>query len=431
MTVPAGRRVPNATLRAIRLALHLSQSEFAAAIRHAGVALGEPNTANKRLIQKWESGEHTVCRPNYRRALQSVTRMPYDQLGFSGVAGAPVAAVVAPAPRVGSVLDTTASEVDRVVLSNGESADRLRFALESPGRADLESVALVETASAQLFDLEHHRSARSLLPEVTRHIDDIAALLAGTRREGLRRRLALAGGQAAALNGWLAFDRADAPNAHKYWDAALSIARYAADGPLLACTLVFLSYSSTERGDPATAWQLAHTAVAHAGADARSRAWMAARAAEEAALLGEHRAALAELELAMTLGSGLTPAAPEDPAPPWTRFFYRSVLAAMAANVYSRLGDTRKASEAASWALRTLSGEKVKSRALVLAQVACAAAQAGQVEMAVESAHEAADLAEYLEVTLVRRKLRALIPLLTPYMASPSVRELFARFPLD
>ena len=78
MTVPAERRVPNATLRAIRLALHMSQSELAAAIRHAGEALGEPNTANKRLVQKWESGEHTVCRPNYQRALQSVTRMPFD-----------------------------------------------------------------------------------------------------------------------------------------------------------------------------------------------------------------------------------------------------------------------------------------------------------------------------------------------------------------
>lgn len=430
MTVPAEQRVPNTTLRAIRLALHMSQSELAGAIRHAGEALGEPNTANKRLIQKWESGEHAGCRPNYRRALQSVTRMPFDQLGFARGESAPVTTVVVPAPRTGSLVETTELDLDRVVLGMGESADRLRFALEAPGRADLESIALIETATAQLFDLEHHRSARALLPSLTRHIDDISALLSGTKREGLRRRLAVAGGQTAALTGWLAFDRCDAPNAHKYWDAALAMAKHAADGPLLACTLVFLSYSSAERGDPATAWQLAHTAVAHAGADARARAWMAARAAEEAALLGESRAALAELELAMSLGRELRPPRPEDPAPPWTRFFYRSVLGAMAANVYGRLGDVQKAYDCATWALSTLSGEKVKSRALVLAEVACAAARAGQVDVAVESAHEAADLAEYLEVTLVRRKLRALIPLLTPYMGSDSVRELFARFPL-
>jgi hypothetical protein len=423
--------VPNATLRAIRLALHLSQSELAAAIRHAGEALGEPNTANKRLIQKWESGEHAVCRPNYRRALQSVTRLPFDQLGFSGGAGVSVPAVVMPAPPIGSPVDTTGLDLDRVVLGTGESADRLRFALEAPGRADLESIALIETATAQLFDLEHHRPSRALLPSLTRHIDDISALLSGTKREGLRRRLAVSGGQAAALTGWLAFDRRDAPNAHKYWDAALTMARHAADGPLLACTLVFLSYSSAERGDPATAWQLAHSAVAHAGPDARARAWMAARAAEAAASLGENRAALAELELAMSLGRDLRPPRPEDPAVPWARFFYRSVLGAMAANVYGRLGNTQKAYDCATWALGTLSGEKVKSRALVLAEVACAAARAGQVDVAVESAHEAADLAEYLEFTLARRKLRALIPMLTPYMASDSVRELFARFPLD
>ena len=431
MTVPAEQRVPNATLRATRLALQMSQSEFARAIRHAGEALGEPNTANKRLIQKWESGEHKLVRPNYRRALQSVTRAPYEQLGFCGVAGAPVTTVVVPAPRVGSLVDTSELEWDRVVLGAGESADRLRFALEHPGRADLESIALIETATGQLFDLEHHRPARALLPAVTRHIDDVSALLAGTKREGLRRRLAVAGGQAAALTGWLAFDRSHAPNAHKYWDAALSVARSAADGPLLACTLVFLSYSSAERGDPATAWQLAHTAVAHAGTDVRARSWMAARAAEEAALLGEHRAALAELELALNLGSGLTLPAPDDPAPPWTRFFYRSVLWAMAANVYSRLGDANRALDSATLALRTLSPERVKSRALVLAEVACAAARANQVEMAIESAHEAADLVESLEVTLARRRLRALIPMLTPYTTSVPVRELFARLPLE
>jgi hypothetical protein len=103
----------------------------------------------------------------------------------------------------------------------------------------------------------------------------------------------------------------------------------------------------------------------------------------------------------------------------------------MAANVYGRLGDTQKAYDCATWALGTLGGEKVKTRALVLAEVACAAARAGQVDVAVESAHEAADLVEYLEVTLARRKLRALIPLLAPYRVSVGVRELFARLPLE
>ena len=184
----------------------MSQSEFAAAIRHAGDALGEPNTANKRLVQKWESGEHTVCRPNYRRALQSVTRMPYEQLGFRGAPSAPVAATVVPAPRNPAGYPYTqtapapAAEArtfieDEGLILFGEPGDRLRFALERPGQADLEAIVLVETATSQLFDLEHHRPSRVLIPTVGRHVDDISALLAGTRRESLRRRLAVAGGQ--------------------------------------------------------------------------------------------------------------------------------------------------------------------------------------------------------------------------------------------
>jgi hypothetical protein len=409
----------------------MSQSEFAAAIRHAGDALGEPNTANKRLIQKWESGEHTLCRPNYRRALQSVTRTPYEQLGFSGGPAAPVVSTVVPATRSSTASDTRSFADDEAPIVASEPGDRLRYALERPGQADVDAIVLVETATSQLFDLEHHRPARALIPTVGRHLDDISALLAGTRRESLRRRLAVAGGQAAALAGWLAFDRGDATRAHRNWDSALAAAKYAADGPLLACVLTYLSYSSAERGDPATAWQLAHSAVAHAGSDARARSWMAARAAEEAALLGERRAALAELDLAMQLGSALIQPAPEDDTAPWTRFFYRATLAAMAANVHGRLGSIQSARDAAGWALRTVGTEQIKSRAVIMAEVACAFARAGEVEPAIEAAHYAVDLVERLEVTLARRRLRGLVPVLAVYSTSAPVRELLARLTFE
>jgi DNA-binding transcriptional regulator YiaG len=174
MPVPAAERIPNRALRALRLALRLSQSEFAAAIRHAGEALGEPNTCNKRLVQKWESGEHVVCRPNYRRALQSVTRTPYEQLGFAGVPSAPRAVAVVPHARAAEAFQP----VDTVVAA--EPGDRLRYALERPEQADTETVAMVETAVAHHFDLERHRPARLLAPAVSRHTAEIAALLAGT-----------------------------------------------------------------------------------------------------------------------------------------------------------------------------------------------------------------------------------------------------------
>jgi hypothetical protein len=427
VTIPVDRRVPNQMLRAVRLALQMSQNEFAAAIRHAGDALGEPNTANKRLIQKWESGEHSDCRPNYRRALQSVTRMPFQQLGFCRASNRPVAGEVMPASHTCPVRETPGTGTDDGIVPVGEACERLRFALERPGQADLEAIGLVEAATSQLFDLEHYRPARVLLPAARRHLEDISALLSGTRRDALRRRLALAGGQTAALIGWLTFDLGDADLTYRYWDAALAAAKYASDGPLLACVMTYQSYAAAERGDPATAWQLAHAAVALAGPDARARSWMAARAAEEAARLGEDRAAIAELDLALNLGRDLLPPTPEDPSPPWARFFYRSTLGAMAANVHSRIGHSSKARDSASWTLRTLTSHRVKARALILAEVACANARVGEIEIAVESAHQAADLADQLEVTLAHRRLRALVPLLSPYSASVAVRELLTR----
>jgi hypothetical protein len=372
------------------------------------------------LIQKWESGEHVVCRPNYRRALQSVTRTPYEQLGFNGTPNAASLemAAIPPARRAESYQSADLG-------LTAEPGDRLRYALERPELADAETVAMAETAVAHLFDLEQHRPARLLAPAVSGHTAEIAALLAGTRRDQLRRRLAAAGGQCAALAGWLAFDRGQAQTAHRYWDSALAAAQYATDGPLLACTLTYLSYSAEERGDPATAWQLAHRAVAHAGTNARARSWMAARAAESAAVLGEESAALAELELAISLADRLTPLTAESTnVLPWVRFFDRCALATMAATVYGRLGDVKAARDAAGWALRTLGEEQVKSRAAALAEIACAAARIGEIDLVADTASKAAELAERLEVTVARRKLRTLMPLLADYRNTAPIRDL-------
>lgn len=77
---------PNSTLRAVRLGLLMSQDEFARAIRDAGSRAGQPNDASKRLIQRWEAGTTAAPRPVYARALESVTGVPIDSLGFAPVA---------------------------------------------------------------------------------------------------------------------------------------------------------------------------------------------------------------------------------------------------------------------------------------------------------------------------------------------------------
>lgn len=71
---------PNAALRAVRMSLRLSQDDMARAMRDAGA----PNTS-KRQIQRYESGQITAPRPVYARALEVVTGLPIESLGFDGV----------------------------------------------------------------------------------------------------------------------------------------------------------------------------------------------------------------------------------------------------------------------------------------------------------------------------------------------------------
>lgn len=63
----------------------LSQGDFARALREAGERAGVPNDASKRLVQRWESGEVTAPRPVYARALETVTGMPIESLGFTAI----------------------------------------------------------------------------------------------------------------------------------------------------------------------------------------------------------------------------------------------------------------------------------------------------------------------------------------------------------
>ncbi|MDG4784597.1 XRE family transcriptional regulator [Micromonospora sp. WMMD1102] len=81
---------PNTALRAVRLGMRMSQDDFARAIQDAGRRAGQPNDANKRLVQRWESGVIGTPRPVYARALEVVTGLPIESLGFADAAYASV-----------------------------------------------------------------------------------------------------------------------------------------------------------------------------------------------------------------------------------------------------------------------------------------------------------------------------------------------------
>lgn len=67
------------------MGLLMSQDELARALRDEGQRVGQPNDASKRLVQRWEAGTTAAPRPVYARALESVTGMPIEALGFAAV----------------------------------------------------------------------------------------------------------------------------------------------------------------------------------------------------------------------------------------------------------------------------------------------------------------------------------------------------------
>lgn len=64
------------------MGMRQSQDDFARLIREAGDRAGVPNNASKRLVQRWEAGQITTPQPAYARALEMVTGLPVEQLGF-------------------------------------------------------------------------------------------------------------------------------------------------------------------------------------------------------------------------------------------------------------------------------------------------------------------------------------------------------------
>ena len=435
-TTPLELRVPNVLLRRARQSMRMSQDEFAGALRSAGAAMGEPNRCTKRLVQKWESGEHGSCRPEYLRVLQTVTGLSSRELGFNllpddsglvSVAGSGVAEGVASrescadagSARVAAAL-ARHSSVDIIA----DATQRLRHALDHPSSVELGTAHLVEASTFRLFDVEQHSPARLLAPSVERHLGTVTALLTAARHESVRRKLTGSAGVAALLVGWLAFDRGDHASALTFWDNATGAAEATMNDALLAAALTFQSYAAARRDDPNAAWQLAYDASALTPEDPRATAWATSRVALYTALVGEREESEAAMWRSLEIGEDLPNPRPGDGGHPWMRSFDRAVLLSSAAHTAALLNDSDAALSYAASAVEALGPAKVKSRAVVLAQVTIAAALVGDLKRCLDYGSAAAPLTRDLDVSVAADLLRDVIPVLLPYCDDRAVREL-------
>lgn len=409
-------RTPNLELRRARLAMRMSQTEFAEAVRAAGNAHGIPNQCTKRLVQKWETGEHTTCRPAYLAVLQTVTGLAARDLGFS-----------AQDPDTGPVKPAQAGTEDP--HTGADSAiDRLRYAVEHPASVNEATAGFAEAATARLYDLERHSPARLLTPTVHRHLSTVTALLEVARHRHVRDRLTTTSAESMLLGGWLAFDQGNAAQANRFWDSAISAAQSTEDGALLAAALTQQSYAAARRNDPESAWHLAYSAFTiHAPDEPRTRAWILLRMALYTAQLGELEEARTALHQALETGVALPHPRPGDSIRPWTRALTPAALHAAAAHIAALLGDTPAAAHHVTAAVKALGPARDKTRALVLAELTLTGAMIDDYDACALHGIEAAGLTRSLDASLAADLLHHSASLLLPYCTALPVRDLVAQ----
>lgn len=283
----------------------------------------------------------------------------------------------------------------------------------------------LQAETQRLYERETLVPASVLAPEVDTHLATLSGLLALPLGDSLRRVVALCASETALLGGWLALDRSDLIGTQGFWNSSIDAAGEAGDGPALAATLAYMSYAESAAGNHQNAWQLLETAGdhVHSPRQAKARSWIAARQAEEAAALNEHRPALIALERAMTAADYIDQEVTDRP---WVIFFDSARLGSMAVSTYGQLNHPRT-QDAADAVLAALDPNHVKTRAVILGDVASARLAAGDLDAGCALAGQALDVTVASAASLGRARLAALRPRLEANADAAPVRALLPR----
>ena len=275
-----------------------------------------------------------------------------------------------------SALKLSALPLIEAAVNRIEPWARLSHVLEGRGHLDAATLTHLEWYTADLFRREEHTSAAELAADLHAHLDRLVRLLPSAP-DALRTRMLSTTGETLALAAWVAWDRHLPPLAQRLCARALTAADEARDDPLRACTLTYLSYMSEASGDLRAAQRLLEAARDNSTApsSATTRSWVAARNAEVSASLAEPTHALHRLDEALNAYDSARPHLER----PWTAFFTPSRLGSMAVTTYAHLDHPALEATATS-VVRTLPATEVKTKAIILADIASAAIQQGQYD---------------------------------------------------
>jgi transcriptional regulator with XRE-family HTH domain len=288
------------------------------------------------------------------------------------------------------------------VLPDPEPWERLSSVLRRPSSIDLATIEDLEDKTVALYRREEYSPAKQVFADTVSHLDLLTTLVESAPKSSmLRRRLVVTAGETSALAGWLAHETGDRSRAERYYEAAVDAAEDAGDLALKANVLGYRSYPAA----PMEADDLLEEAQTYvAGTPSwTTYAWLRGRKAEVGALARRPTDALRALDDAVGAFDQAKPT--EERA--WTAFFDRGRLGSIEIATHARLHRGDEVQAAAAEVLRFLPPVE-KRRAIVLAGVADARAELGDLERAGQYGREALTMAVETESSVALQQLAAL-----------------------
>ncbi len=310
--------------------------------------------------------------------------------------------------------------------------ERLAAALTKPGALNVAVIQELEARSAGFHLLEDLIPAQGVLKLLTLHLREVSTLLSGRAsdpHDELRRRLVVAAGESSLLAGWSASALGDSASARSFYDTAIKAAGEARDPAITACALTYRSYIPSAKGANGRARVFLTEALENVSdqSSPATTAWVAARHAEESALLGDKAQALNSWRRAEEAFSIADP----DEDRPWTWFLWflnRDRFDTFRVATYLKVGKFDEAQQVAADLLTRLSPAERKRAAVIRESIAGAHLARGSVTEAAQVAQSGLAIVRETEFTTWLPKYEDLARGLLRLQRQPHVRAYLEDF---
>jgi hypothetical protein len=367
-------RATNEALAAWLREHKVTRAELAESVNDAlAERTGRRGNVTERSVFRWLSGEIRWPQSRQREAIQMVTGVAADNLGF--------------VPR--GRRDCREDDMHRRTLLAATSG-----------------VALSRCAKVGMSDVERLRDQVDGLAELddehggSRDLEEAAILRAGQAHELLQRTVSSArvrgalyalAADATTTAAWAAIDTHGAARASAHLNKALALAGMSRDADAELRAWHNISMLATQEGRSADALAAAEAARSSRAArgDSLYASLAHARTASCHARTPSRQAVLRSLGYAE---QALSRADADRPRPSWMRFYDAAELHGLAAVFYSRLGQPDVAEYRAHHALAQLRPELVRNRIYYTAQLALTQIQQRDVRRACATADQALNL---------------------------------------